>query len=171
MVGQKVKVATESSDDEDDEVQLPGGDGRGAGKTSRAISVVQSDHRFENEVSGRVIPTTAAVRDIPITTSFQQSVSDFQSLLHEPRVSTIVDKSQNVTWTIILLCTDRESFMKQCNPYGNRCNIVEITELDDFTSEAGYQKVVSALKQPNVVIFASLPCTCLLYTSPSPRDS
>ena len=49
--------------------------------------------------------------------------------------------------------------MQQCNPYGERCNIIEITEEDDFTSEAGYQKVATALKQPNVVIFSSLPCT------------
>jgi hypothetical protein len=51
--------------------------------------------------------------------------------------------------------------MRQCNPYGSRCKIVEITEEDDFRIHAGtgYSKVLEALKQPNCVVFASLPCT------------
>ena len=49
--------------------------------------------------------------------------------------------------------------MVKHNPFGDRCKIVEITALDDFTSEGGYNKVVKALQSPNVVIFASLPCT------------
>jgi len=67
----------------------------------------------------------------------------------------------DVEWTIILLCTDKDSFMSRCNPYGPQCNIVEITEEDDFRmhSGEGYDKVLDALRQPNCVVFASLPCT------------
>jgi hypothetical protein len=49
--------------------------------------------------------------------------------------------------------------MSQCNPFGSRCKIVEITEEDDFTNPAGFKKVVEALLGDNVVVFASLPCT------------
>ena len=44
-------------------------------------------------------------------------------------------------WTVILLCTEKDSLMKKCNPFGDRCKIVEITELVDFTSESGYKTV------------------------------
>ena len=67
--------------------------------------------------------------------------------------------AKDTTWTIILLCTEPDSLMVRHNPFGDQCKIVEITEHDDFTSETGYQKVVDALRGPNVVIFASLPCT------------
>jgi hypothetical protein len=64
-------------------------------------------------------------------------------------------------WTIILVCTDKDSFMCQTNPFGSRCRIIEVTEQDDFRKDegTGYNKVVEALQQPNCVVFASLPCT------------
>ena len=43
--------------------------------------------------------------------------------------------------------------------FGDHCEIVEITEVDDFTSANGYAKVISALRRPKVAVFASLPCT------------
>jgi len=52
----------------------------------------------------------------------------------------------DVEWTVILLCTNPASFMQQCNPFPKNCTVVDITKEDDFTSESGYQKVVSLLR-------------------------
>ena len=42
----------------------------------------------------------------------------------------------DVEWTVILLCTDKDSYLKTMNPFP-KCNIIEITAEDDFTSEYG----------------------------------
>ena len=62
-------------------------------------------------------------------------------------------------WTVILLCTEPNSLMATGNPFPRSCQVIEITKDDDFTSEAGAQKVKLALRCPNVVVFAFLPCT------------
>jgi hypothetical protein len=78
----------------------------------------------------------------------------------EKAITTVPHEDRaDVSWTIILLCTDKDSFMSQCNPFGDRCKVIEITEEDDFTNPTGYGKVVEALRGENVAIFASLPCT------------
>ena len=62
-------------------------------------------------------------------------------------------------WRIILLCTDPGSYIERCNPFPAHCEIVNVTEQDDFTSEEGYQKVVKALREPRTALFISFPCT------------
>ena len=104
--------------------------------------------RFEFEKGSPCLPFTTSLVNCPT--------------LGNDAVPAEADNSpskDDTTWTIILLCTEKDSLMVKHNPFGERCKIVEITEHDDFTSEGGYQKVVDALRSPNVVIFSSLPCT------------
>ena len=63
-------------------------------------------------------------------------------------------------WTIILLCTEPNSYMQQNNPFPENCDVIDITKSDDFTSEAGFQKVADILATvENVVLLISFPCT------------
>ena len=50
--------------------------------------------------------------------------------------------------------------MKRTNPYPDLCQVIDITQKDDFTSETGYDKVAKILETtPNVAILVSFPCT------------
>ena len=40
-------------------------------------------------------------------------------------------------YAIVLLCTDNDSYLKTYNPFPENCDIIDITEEDDFTSERG----------------------------------
>ena len=84
---------------------------------------------------------------------------DTHSVSHKVTAEEDSSTTLNAKWTIILLCTEPNSRMHRHNPFPGECKIVEITKEDDFTSESGYNKVVEALRGPNVVLFASLPCT------------
>ena len=66
---------------------------------------------------------------------------------------------ENDKYAVILLCTDKDSFIKTYNPYPEHCDIIEITEEDDFTSERGYEKVLKTLKSyKKACLFISMPC-------------
>ena len=54
-------------------------------------------------------------------------------------------------YAVILLCTDKESYMKTYNPFQKNCDIIEITEEDDFTSGFGYEKVLNAIKTLSLI--------------------
>ena len=62
-------------------------------------------------------------------------------------------------YAVILLCTDKESFLQTYNPLPRNCDIIEITEEDDFTSPRGYEKTKEALKTyKRACLFISMPC-------------
>ena len=63
-------------------------------------------------------------------------------------------------WTVILLCTDPESYMQVLNPYLDNCDVIDITAQDDFTSKDGYNKVLDlCLNIDKVALLVAFPCT------------
>ena len=65
-----------------------------------------------------------------------------------------------LTWDVILLCTEPDSLMQRHNPFEGHARVHDITIDDDFTSEKGYLKVKNLiLDNPRVAVVASFPCT------------
>ena len=91
----------------------------------------------------------------------------FPNLATDIEASLLEIPPTGLRWTIVLLCTAHDSYIKQFNPYPQACTVVEVTIDDDFTSESGYLKVHEVIQQrTNVVLFVSFPCTggCLFNT-------
>ena len=60
---------------------------------------------------------------------------------------------------VVLVCTEPNSYMSQCNPFPNNCTVHHITLEDDFTSKSGYRKVADLVKyNAYVALMVSFPC-------------
>ena len=98
-----------------------------------------------------MLTTTATDQD-----GLTYNSSGCKSLEADPLASAGKDEH----WTVILLCTDRDSFLKTFNPYGPNCRVVEVTVEDDFTTEECFQRVYKILTHTyKVAVFVSMPCT------------
>jgi hypothetical protein len=146
----------EETDDEDDAVTSTGGD---SPKDAEAVA------KTKIKITDSAL-TRAEDKDTNETLLFMQKCSNDMARTQEPKTVGVCsgngrDCSSKVEWTVILLCTEKDSFMRQYNPHEDQCKIVEITEEDDFRMHTGdgYEKVADALRSENCVIFASLPCT------------
>jgi hypothetical protein len=169
--GTPVKVTSFAASDTEDDADDEGATGGAVSTLASSWSTDQSLQFCEFAQGGNSLK---CVRDdsVPDVAGSLESCAKHEVatvLLQQPKSENEEPEDQRpgdepsatkpAEWTIILLCTDRNSFLKQCNAYGQQCNIVEITEEDDFTSEQGYHKVATALQNDNCVVFASLPCT------------
>jgi len=60
---------------------------------------------------------------------------------------------------IVEFCCGDDSLIGRPNPSSKGCEVVRLTERDDVTTERGLQKALEAVSHPNVLLWASMPCT------------